>query len=238
MRNSEQIAEELRQRIRTGQLALGQVINQKQLAAELGVSRIPVREGLQALCSEGLVTLNHGKGATVVDLDQEDIADLYDLRLAVEPGLAPDVIAGLSPRDHRGLVEMSALMHRALEPADSDAELHRDRWSSLNHEFHTSMYIATERTHTVRVVLQLMELVEPYSRLYVHLLGGVQRATTEHDEMLTAIERRDADGLAEMVSTHLQGARDELLDERWWSQGRFMWPLQGDAAAARRPPAR
>ncbi len=228
MLNSEQIAEELRQRIRTGQLALGQAINQKQLAAELGVSRIPVREGLQALCSEGLVTLNHGQGATVVDLDQDDIADLYDLRLAVEPGLAADVIAGLSPRDHRGLGEIAASMHRALEPADREAQLHRDRWSSLNHEFHTSMYLATARTHTVRVVLQLMELVEPYSRLYVHLLGGVQRATLEHDEMLAAIERRDADGLAELVSTHLQGARDELLDERWWSKGRFLAPYRGD----------
>lgn len=89
------------------------------------------------------------------------------------------------------------------------------------------MYVATGRHHTVRVVLQLMELVEPYSRMYVHLLGGVDRASAEHDEMVTAIETRDADALAEQVNAHLDGARQELLDERWWSDGHFAVPPGG-----------
>lgn len=225
--NAEQIAEELRLRIRSRQWAPGMAINQKQLASDLGVSRIPVREALQALNSEGLVILSPGQGAKVVELEREDIADLYDLRLALEPRLAPDVIDGLSPRDHQRLAELSSLMHDAREHAGSSDELHRDQWSNLNHEFHEHMYVATGRHHTVRVVLQLMELVEPYSRMYVHLLGGVDRASAEHDEMVTAIETRDADALAEQVNAHLDGARQELLDERWWSDGHFAVPPGG-----------
>lgn len=221
---TEQIAEELRLRIRSRQWLPGAPINQKQVAADLGVSRIPVREGLQALASEGLVTLSPGQGASVVQLDRDDIADLYDLRLAVEPSLAPDVIHGLSPRDHQRLVELNAMMHRASDHRGSDDDVHRDQWSNLNREFHTYMYAATGRTHTARVVLQFMELIEPYSRMYVHLLGGLKRASGEHDEMLGAIEGRDADALAEHVSAHLVGARDELLDDRWWVDGHFTVP--------------
>lgn len=225
--NAEQIAEELRLRIRSRQWPPGMAINQKQLASDLGVSRIPVREALQALNSEGLVILNPGQGARVVELEHDDIADLYDLRLALEPRLAPDVIDGLSPRDHQRLAELSSLMHDAREHTDSDAELQREQWSSLNYEFHEYMYVATGRTHTVRVVLQVMELVEPYSRLYVHVLGGADRASAEHDEMVTAIEKRDPDALADLVRTHLDGARQELLDERWWSDGHFAVPPGG-----------
>lgn len=124
---------------------------------------MPVREALQALNSEGLVMLSPGQGAKVVELEREDIADLYDLRLALEPRLAPDVIDGLSPRDHQRLAELSSLM--------------------------------------------------PDAR--------------EHDEMVTAIETRDADALAEQVNAHLDGARQELLDERWWSDGHFAVPPGG-----------
>lgn len=225
--NAEQIAEELRLRIRRRQWWPGMAINQKQLASDLGVSRIPVREALQALNSEGLVILTPGQGASVVELERDDIADLYDLRLALEPRLASDVIAGLSPRDHQRLAELTSLMHDAREHTDSDDDLHRERWSSLNHEFHEHMYVATGRDHTVRIVLQLMDLVEPYSRLYVHLLGGVDRASAEHDRMVAAIERHDVDALADHVRAHLDGARRELLDERWWSDGRFAVPPGG-----------
>ncbi|MBW3605637.1 MAG: GntR family transcriptional regulator [Actinobacteria bacterium] len=225
--NAEQIAEELRLRIRCRQWPPGMTINQKQLAADLGVSRIPVREALQALNSEGLVILSPGQGASVVELDRDDIADLYDLRLSLEPPMATDVIEGLSPRDHQRLADLSEMMHEARTHTGGDDDLHRDRWSNLNHEFHERMYAATGRRHSVRVVLQIMELVEPYSRLYVHLLGGIARASDEHDAMVDAIEQRDADTLSDLVSTHLDGARRELLDERWWTNGHFAVPPGG-----------
>ncbi|CAN5893328.1 GntR family transcriptional regulator [soil metagenome] len=225
--NAEQIAEQLRLRVRSRQWPPGMAINQKQLASELGVSRIPVREALQALNSEGLVILNPGQGASVVELERDDIADLYDLRLALEPRLASDIIAGLSPRDHQRLADLTSLMHDARGHGGADDNLHRDRWSNLNHEFHEHMYVATGRNHTVRVVLQLMELVEPYSRLYVHLLSGVDRASTEHDNMVSAIGRGDADALAAHIREHLEGARRELLDEGWWCDGHFAVPPGG-----------
>lgn len=228
--NAEQIAEELRLRIRSRQWAPGMAINQKQLASDLGVSRMPVREALQALNSEGLVILSPGQGAKVVELEREDIADLYDLRLALEPRLAPDVIDGLSPRDHQRLAELSSLMHDAREHDGSSDELHRDQWSNLNHEFHEHMYVAAGRHHTVRVVLQLMELVEPYSWMYVHLLGGVDRASAEHDEMVTAIEtrcrrpggagecapRRRPAGAARRAVVERRSLRGAARRCRWW----------------------
>ncbi|HEX6257506.1 MAG TPA: FCD domain-containing protein [Euzebyales bacterium] len=129
------------------------------------------------------------------------------------------------------MAELSALMHEARRHPDGDDELHRDRWSSLNHEFHQRMYAATGRTHTVRVVLQVMDLVEPYSRMYVHLLGGVELASDEHDAMVDALRDRDPETLAGRVRDHLEHARRELLDERWWNEGQFDVPPAGAGAA-------
>lgn len=211
----ERIAEQFREKVRRGEWKPGTVINQKELAAELGVSRIPVREALRALGSEGLVTLQPGQGARVAELNAADIFDLYELRLALEPGLAVDIIDGISPAESEHLARLAAQM---------EATEDRDQWSSWNYEFHRRIYLAAGRPHAIRIVLQVMDLVEPYSRLYVHLLGGVSRASREHLLMVEAIRDRDASALEKQIASHLAGARDRLLDDSLWKDGRFVAP--------------
>src|SRR5580765_1714679 len=79
------VAEELRRRIVGGKYVGGDQIRQEALAAELGVSRIPIREALLQLEAEGLVVIHTHKGAIVASLTPEDAADLFEARLLVEP---------------------------------------------------------------------------------------------------------------------------------------------------------
>lgn len=207
--NPEDIADHLRGEIRSRTILPGTVLNQNQVAKQLGVSRIPVREALRTLSSEGLVILQPGQGARVVELDKADMADLYDLRLKLEPVLAGEIIDNISPAETRAL-------HRlAEEMAKSDD---RDHWSTLNFSFHERMYSMVDRPHTVRIILQVMELVEPYSRVYVHVLSGINRASHEHSLMIDALHDGDAEALEQEIRDHLLGARDGLLeaaDEVW-----------------------
>jgi DNA-binding GntR family transcriptional regulator len=184
---------------------------------KLGVSRIPVREALRTLSSEGLVILQPGKGASIVELDKRDMADLYDLRLRLEPPLAGEIIDNISP------LETRTLQHMAEEMEKTDD---RDHWSTLNLGFHERMYCVVDRPHTIRVVLQVMELVEPYSRVYVHVLSGINRASHEHSVMVDALDAGDPAALEEEIRQHLLGARDGLLAaaEEVWRQGPGLAP--------------
>ncbi len=198
----EQIAERLRTAIRRRQIEPGTDLNQQRLAEDLGVSRIPVREALRTLSSEGLVVMHPGRGTNVVELNSHDIADLYDLRLTLEPVLASEIIDSLSPAEVRRL---GGLAH-AMEKTDD-----RDHWSALNYEFHKRMYEAVDRPHWIRIVLQVMGMVEPYSRMYVHLLEAAGRASHEHLQMIDALADGNAALLGQHITTHLVGAKEGLL---------------------------
>ena len=81
---SQQVAEVLRRRILSGELAEGQGIRQEAIAQELGVSRLPVREALVLLEVQGLVTNVKYKGAVVASLSSDEIAEIYALRGLLE----------------------------------------------------------------------------------------------------------------------------------------------------------
>jgi len=78
----------IRERIDNGVLARGMRLHQEQLAAELGVSRTPVREALRRLAAEGRVEIHTNRGARVADIEPLDMPEPYEARLVVEPGAA------------------------------------------------------------------------------------------------------------------------------------------------------
>jgi DNA-binding GntR family transcriptional regulator len=83
----DQVADALRARILSGGLPEGRQLRQETLAAELGVSRIPLREAFRRLEAEGLLTIAPHRGAVVSVLSLEEIAELFDLRAMIEPDL-------------------------------------------------------------------------------------------------------------------------------------------------------
>lgn len=198
------IAATLRAAIREGHLAPGDELNQEELATQFGVSRIPLREALRILSGEGLVTLKHGRGALVTKLDVREVEELYELRLRLEPPLAEEIIASASRVDYQKLRHIGDEM-RAIAKEDPS------HWSELNYEFHSLMYSMIGKPQTMRIVSQLLNLVEPYSRVYVYLLSASDRVEREHEVMLKAIREGDDEELRSSIQLHLEGAREELV---------------------------
>lgn len=197
------IVDVLRDAIRQGLLAPGTPLIQTAVAETFGVSRIPVREALQSLTAEGLVTLSSEGGAFVTSLTPNEIDELYSLRLLIEPALASPIVDRAGPADS-GRLQAFVL---EMDTHDSDME----PWANANYAFHQELYAISGKRHSQRICQQLLSLVEPYSRVAVFELGGREQSQREHHRMIEAINQRNADDLRRLLTTHIERAREDLL---------------------------
>lgn len=190
-RGSVPIVDVLRDAIRQRLLPPGMPLVQGALADALGVSRVPVREALQYLASEGLVTFADD-GARVTELSAGEIRELWSLRALVEPPMAAGIVEHATPAEAERLREYVALM----DDVDGDA------WSDLNYAFHRELARVSQMPHYAAVALRVLTQIEPYSRAAINDLAGRPAAQAEHHEMLAALDRRDATALREVLERH------------------------------------
>lgn len=198
------IANLLRRAIGERVLVPGQPLNQDELARRFGVSRIPLREALRTLVGEGLVIMRPGLGALVTELSADEVEELYDLRLALEPPLASAVVAQSRRQD---VEDLAGLVERMAQLADGEPE----SWSNLDYAFLRRMYELSGRRHTVRLVIQALNLVEPYSRVHVHVLGWKHRVLEEQVAMVEALRAADALALEKGITTSIAAAQTHLV---------------------------
>lgn len=175
---------------------------QSTLADALGVSRIPVREALQYLASEGVVTFTD-EGARVTSLSAAELHELWTFRALIEPALAEAIVRHVSPSELSLLRELVEAME---EPADGD------EWSDLNYVFHTELYRIARLPYFAGAAKRVLTLLEPYSRVAVNRLEGQPAAQAEHREMIAALEERDVDRLREVLERHNTRVRKLLVD--------------------------
>lgn len=197
------IADRLRAAIRRGDLLPGTRLVQEKLAAELDVSRIPLREALHILSAEGLIDVLPQRGMHVAELSRGDIVDLFALRLRLEPPLAAEIIRGCRERDvdelHRLADDMRAL------GADAAGR------ATLNYRFHRRIYELADSALSLRFIDQLLHLVEPYSSRWVRSGRELDRIDAEHATMVESLRTRDAELLRRTIIAHVEGARDNVL---------------------------
>ena len=197
----------IRDAIRQRLLPPGAPLVQSAIAEALGVSRIPVREALQYLASEGLVTFTED-GAKVTSLPAEEVYELWTLRALIESSMAEATARNIGPSE---LAELRALVDAMDRATDGD------EWSDLNYAFHMAMYRVARLPHFAGVAARVLTLIEPYSRVAVKRLEGQDAAQAEHREMIAALERRDAESMREVLERSSIRARKLLVD---WAEGR------------------
>jgi DNA-binding GntR family transcriptional regulator len=197
----EVIADRIALAIREKLYTPGTALVQEDLARRFEVSRSPVREALRILATEGLVTMSPGGGATVRHLGREDLEELYDLRILLEPTIAEAIVENATSRDIADLADLAERMEQSTSTTT---------WMRANFDFHCRLYETADRTHTQDILRSLLAAVQPYSEENVHRLGGRSQADHEHHEMIDAIRRDDADVLADLMREHLRSARSRL----------------------------
>lgn len=200
----DQIAASLRRAVRERVLAPGEALNQDELARRYGVSRIPLREALRTLVGEGLIVMQPGLGAVVTELQAAEVKELYGLRLSLEPGLAGPVTAHVRRAEVDQLEEM-VLEMAALEPHQSQ------EWSNLNYGFHRRLYELSDQRHVVRMIVQVLNLVEPYARVHAHVLGSRSELQQQRTAMIAALRADDAASLQREIAQSITLAQQKLI---------------------------
>jgi len=195
----------IRDGILHGHYTEGEPLRQDALADELGVSRIPIREALRQLETEGLVTFNPHRGAIVSSLSLEEIEEVFDLRATIEPDLLRRAMPHLTTYqlDHADEV----LDHYAIALRTGDVS----QWGELNWQFHSSLYAPAERPITMSIVQRLHQQSDRYLRMQLALTHGETRANEEHRAIAAAARAHDTKRACQLVRDHIAGAGRSLL---------------------------
>jgi DNA-binding GntR family transcriptional regulator len=185
----------------SGEIPPGVALRQEALADELGVSRIPLREAIRLLSSEGLVDLLPHKGAYVSMLSLDEVREFFDMRLQLEPWLLEQ--ACLSTTQEQ--LDAAAALVEAMDGASADD------WGRLNWRLHENLYRAAGRPFALEVVRTIHEKSERYFRFQVVNVPIRRQAHDEHMEMIELCRRGDAAGARAAMERHIQGAAEQIL---------------------------
>lgn len=196
------VAEQVRELIETGSFEPGEPLRQEEIAARLGVSRIPVREALRLLEAEGLVTVHANRGAFVARPSAAEVAELFDVRLLLEC----DLVRRAVPK----LTEAALLRIEWLDARIDTAQDARE-WVRYDEEFHQAIDAVAGRPRTQELVTTLRRSLNAY---YVRYLAPESRAMewkAEHQQLVAALRRGRADEAVAALERHLTATRDVLV---------------------------
>ena len=197
--------EAMREGILNGTYAEGEQLRQDAIASELGVSRIPVREALRQLESEGLVTFTPHHGAVVSSFSVAEIEELFELRALLET----DLIRRATPRLRKEDFQQASGILDAYEEALSHGDV--GAWGELNWRLHSTLFSAAGRPLTMRTVERLSHHADRYLRMQLALTHGESRANAEHRAIVAACRKRDARAAAKLMRAHILGAGELLV---------------------------
>lgn len=180
------IADRIRTDLLTGDLVSGQKIVQESLAAHYGVSRIPLREALNELAAEGLVVHEPNRGYFVARLSAADMREVYRLRQLLED----EAIALACPQLSDADIDRIAALAQDCEAAMADGDL--STIAATNRAFHFAVFDAAGMPRLSRMLGSLWDATQAYRRLYFLQEANHTHIGREHQELVSALRRRDA----------------------------------------------
>lgn len=196
----EAVTASLRRAIREGVLVPGQRLTQSDIAAQLGVSRIPLRDALRRLEVESLVQIDGHKGARVTVLTPKDVADIYEMRILLEAICMEHAVNNLTTE--------AAERAAAAAMGSEDDALSAAEAFNRRRAFYGDLYQHADRPRMRRTIMQLRDNVDRY-----HLLSDREHAHHAHKELADAILARDGARAAKVLVEHISESRDDLIAE-------------------------
>lgn len=196
----------LEEEILSGKLKSGDKLKEQALSERLGASRTPIRAALLRLADEGLISFNTNRSATVVGVTENDVADIYKIRIRLE-GLASGLAAArISEEEKKQLSDSVELSEFYL--AKQDAE----HLKELDTEFHSIIYKASGNRLLSHILLDLHRNIKAYRKLSLSDPKRVSETVKEHREILDAIIASDEARADELTSLHITRAMENLLN--------------------------
>jgi DNA-binding GntR family transcriptional regulator len=193
----QEVAERLRQRIFSHELAPGSWIDEQRLAEEYGISRTPLREALKVLASEGLVTLKPRRGCYVTEISEQDLQDIFPLLAMLEGRAVAQAIEQAQPED---IAELEAL-HARLESAAQGRKI--ERFFETNQEFHRKLQELSGNRWMLTLVQHLRKVMKLSRLLSLSHEGRLEQSLDEHRRIMAAIRCGDVGEAEAAMRDHL-----------------------------------
>ena len=200
---SDRLVDVLRDYILSGAIEPDLPIRQDALAADLRVSKIPLREALARLEQDGLVVSQPNRGFFVRSMSPEEAEEIYALRLTLEPDAAAHACLIATTDDQEKARE-------ALAAFDIDAAAQKTTVGALNRAFHIALVRPGGQRITTNIVARLHVLADRYVRKHLEPKGRVLRAEAEHHEMLEAWVKRKDTKVRKLITEHLEHTLGDL----------------------------
>jgi DNA-binding GntR family transcriptional regulator len=201
------LVERIRDMIIEGQLAPLTRIHEGQLGKALGVSRTPLREALKFLASEGLLELVPGRGAVVRKLTPKDVRDMLDVLAAIES------LGGRLACRNATDAEIAALRHTH----DDMMALYHARNRLEYYRRNQSIHSAIAQLSGNALLASMHQVIQARLKR-IRFIGNDEpekwaAAVAEHEEMIAALEARDAARLAAVIIRHLEETWSRVVDK-------------------------
>ncbi|MGF7184162.1 DNA-binding GntR family transcriptional regulator [Desulfitispora alkaliphila] len=200
------VFDSLRDAIINGTLKPGERLMEVQLAEEMGVSRTPVREAIRKLELEGFVVMVPRKGAYVAGISLKDIADVFEIRAALE-GLAAGLAAERCTDDE--LEELERHLVKVTELVNSnDIQTLVD----IDTGFHDIIYKASRNEKLVQIISNLREQIQRFRTTSLAVPGRLREVVMEHKQIVEAIAERNICLARDLAQNHVENAENIMLD--------------------------
>lgn len=195
--------EQIRHMMRTQELLPGQPLRQEALAERLGMSRVPVREALKALESEGVLRHEPNVGYAVTRLSAEELHQAYLMRAALEATVLQEM-----PRLSAEQVDELTAINDRIAEAVNDVDVLRI--IELNHEFHFTLFRASGLHLIVDEIERVWKMTEAYRAVYLYDEAARRRIVREHRKLITAVRRGNSERAVEIMNEHRDATRTKL----------------------------
>jgi DNA-binding GntR family transcriptional regulator len=199
----DRVVEALRRAIVARRYKPGERLVEERLAQELGVSRMPIREAIRVLASEGLVELTARRGASVAQLSEQEARETIELRALLE---GQNARLAARRQDARVQKRISAVLAKGAAAVEAGKF---DRLAALNEQFHEELALAGQNTVLAELLIRLRDRTE---MLFAPTDPARQRrAWDEHAAILRAIIAGDEQRAASLADEHVTQAGQEFL---------------------------
>lgn len=202
---SAQIATLVRKRILNGAYPGGSQLLQDSVAAEFGVSKIPVREALVQLSAEGLVDIHANRGFQVRSMSIGEAEEVFGIRLMIEPAVCAQ---GARCARHEDRVEAEAALDALVRQLTSRK---MDEAGEANLGFHLSLTVPRLQPIATEVVSRLLTISQRYVQRHFTAPGRAPLAIEEHTEILRVWQTGSAKDVERITRLHIEATRDDLM---------------------------
>ena len=202
---AQKVKTQLKEAVMAGRFDPGEKLTIRSIAGALEVSLTPAREALYNLASEGVLEMRPNGSVYVPELTADRIEELTKIRVSLESLASREAVRRITDAEIRAIV--------ALNDAITDRNDKRDYPAliALNWQFHFALYRASQMDQLVRMIESCWVMTCSYLNLIYPKFGEMSEGIANHQQIVRALERRDADRVAAAITTDINLAADALI---------------------------